>query len=95
MTSSLIELFPCCVKSASNTTIINQYIAGSISSVNNTVPIAMRLNMETTLQTYPSSFPRRLSQYLHRCPILLGGTCCVGSYTYTVSSFDFFSILIK
>ena len=93
MTNSLIELFPCCFKSTTLILPDTQYIIGSLSLIQKKIPTALRLTIDTTLQTYSSSFPRRLSQYLHRCPVFIGGCCCIGSYPYTITSYNYFNYI--
>ena len=71
MTNSLIELYPCCFKSTTLILPDTQYIIGSLSLIQKKIPTALRLTIDTTLQTYSSSFPRRveISAYVVR-PIL-------------------------
>ena len=54
----------------------------------NSPPEAMRIVVETSLQTTNVSFNRRLSQYLHRSPILSNGCVAIADYSYTVVSYD-------
>lgn len=51
--------------------------------------------VDTTLQTIPSSFPRRLSQYLHRCPVFVGGHIRIAANPYTISSYCLFFSLTQ
>ena len=73
--------------------IIDGKVSYSSSLIQKKIPTALRLTMDTTLQTYSSSFPRRLSQYLHRCPVFIGGCCCIGSYPYTITSYNYFNYI--
>ena len=87
--NSLIELFPCSYKSESNVRPIIKYMTATIQKINSP-PEAVRIVVETPLQTTNVSFNRRLSQYLHRSPILSNGCVSVADYSYTVVSYDVF-----
>ncbi|KAK8823809.1 hypothetical protein WA538_001101 [Blastocystis sp. DL] len=84
--NSVIELYPCSFQSSQNAFPETEFIVASIRRVVEQPKEALRLTVNTALQTIPSSFPRRLSQYLHRCPVFVGGHIRIAANTYTLSS---------
>ena len=82
--NNLILLYPCAVKPNLSP---QHYFSASVQRLPSPPPVSLRLIFETSLQTFPASFSRRLSQYLHRCPLLVGGWVSVGDYSYRLSSF--------
>ena len=60
-------------------------MTASLQTVNSP-PEAIRVVVETTLQTTNVSMNRRLSQFLHRSPMLVNGCVTIADYTYTVIS---------
>ena len=82
--NNLILLYPCSLKPKLSP---KHYFSVSIQRLPSLPPVSLRLIFEASLQTFPASFNRRLSQYLHRCPLLVGGWVRVGDYSYRLSSF--------
>ena len=91
--NSVIELYPCSFQSSQNAFPETEFIVASIRRVVEQPKEALRLTVNTALQTIPSSFPRRLSQYLHRCPVFVGGHIRIAANTYTLSSFSLSPLL--
>ena len=84
MSNSIILLYPCSAKPKAES---KKYISVSIQKLPSSPAVSLRLTFETTLQTYPQSFTRRFSQYLHHCPLFLDGCVTLGDYSYYLSSF--------
>lgn len=91
--NSVIELYPCSFQSSQNEFPKTDFVTASVLRIVERPKEAIRLEVNTTLQTIPSSFPRRLSQYLHRCPVFVGGSIHIAANTYTISSFSLSSFL--